>query len=617
MRRSASGRGRGEGNGGLPGRGSLAAIWVALLAGLLAGAPAPAAPPASGTTATVDTTEIHVTDVRIPVPDGVSLHARLWRPQPRDRARPTILSMTPYTADDAHDYGVFFARAGYNYLNVDVRGRGDSGGTFWPLVQDGPDGAAVVRWIAGRSWSDGRVAARGGSYRGMVQWQILAQGPLEALRTVVPTASAYPGWDFPNSKGIFSSYAARWLAFVQGRASQGALFGDSDYWNARYMEMHRQGRPFAELDEVTGVSSRVFERWIEHPHMDDYWRAPSPDPDDYARLDLPILTVTGHFDGDQPGALRYVREHMEHGSPSGRAQHHVLIGPWSHGGTRAPESELGGLTFADTAALDMDRLHREWFDWVLRDGEKPALLEDRVVYYVMGADRWRSAPSLDAVADTTRRLYLSSPSGPADGPFSPGELAPEPPERPDADRYVYDPRDTADVATLRQMEEGMTGPGAAWLDGPKLVYQSRPLEESVEVSGRMRLDAWIEMDVPDTDLAARVYEVRPTGRTIRLGETELRARHRLGVDTTALVEPGAVHRYRFDRFFWFSRRLEEGSRIRLVVAPLNTPAVQKNYNSGGDPMEESVEDARTATVRLHMSPDRPSALVLPVRSDGR
>lgn len=599
---------------GVSGRQVVAAAGLSLL--LVASGPAYSGSGVGGNGSVPDTTGIHITDVMIPVEEGVRLHGRLWRPRPRSRARPTILSVTPYTSDDAHEYGTYFARHGYAYLNVDVRGRGASEGEFWPLVQDGPDAAAVVRWVAEQPWSDGRVATRGGSYRGMVQWQIMAEGPVEPLRTAVPTASAYPGWDFPNSNGIFSSYSARWLAFVQGRASQGSLFGDSDYWESRYMEMHRGGRAFEDLDEITGVSSRVFDRWIQHPHMDDYWRAPSPDSADYARLERPILTVTGHFDGDQPGALRYYRKHMRYGSTAGREQHYLLIGPWSHGGTRDPESELGGLTFADTAALDMDALHRQWFDWVLRDGEKPAILDDRVVYYVMGDGRWRSAPSLEAVADTSRTLFLSSPSGNPEGPFEPGRLSGNPPDEADVDRYVYDPRDTADVATLESMEEP-TAPGAAFLDGPKLVYQSEPLEESVEVSGRMRLDAWIEMDVRDTDIGAWVYEIRPTGRTILLGETELRARHRLGVDTTALVEPGEVERYRFDRFFWFSRRLQEGSRIRLVVAPLNTPRVQKNYNSGGNPVTETVGDARTATVRLHLSGDRPSALVLPVRSTSR
>lgn len=560
-----------------------------------------------------DTARFTITSVSIPVSDTVRLHGRLYRPV-TDSAVATLFSMTPYTADDAHEYGSYFARHGYAYVNVDVRGRGGSDGTFRPLVQDGPDGAAVVDWISRQPWSDGRVAMRGGSYRGMVQWQTLAHGA-EALETVVPTASAYPGWDFPNEHGIFGSYAARWLSLVQGRASQGSLFGDEDYWDAKFATLHRRGAAFHTLDDLTGISSRIFEEWIEHPHLDDYWTAPSPAPADYRRFDLPILTVTGYFDGDQPGALRYYRKHMRHGSPEGRARHHLLIGPWSHGGTRHPEREHDGLTFADTAAIDMTGLHLRWFDWVLREGANPPLLDDRVTYYVMGADRWRSASSLDAVADTSRTLYLHSPEKTPDDPFDAGHLSKTPPVEPDTDQYVYDPRTTADMATLEAMEDDLTAPGAAFLDGPKLIYHSAPLKESIEVSGQMQLDAWIELDVPDTDVGVWVYEIRPTGQTIHLGHTALRARHRNGVDTVTLAEPGRVYRYRFDRFHWTSRQLRAGSRLRLVIAPLNTPGVQKNYQSGGVPMQESGEDVQTATVKLHAVPNRQSALILPVRSD--
>jgi putative CocE/NonD family hydrolase len=574
---------------------------------------APASPKAPATAAVADT-GLFVTDTMIPMDDGVRLHARIWRPDPEagpPGPLPTVLSMTPYTLDDAQEYGEYFADRGYVYVNVDVRGRGSSGGEFWPLAQDGPDGARAVEWIADQEWSDGRVLMRGGSYRGMVQWQTLAAGPPEALVSVVPTASVHPGWDYPNPSGIFLSYATRWLGFVQGRASQGSLFGANDYWSSRYRILHREGRAFAELDQVTGISDRVFERWVQHPRYDEYWRSMNPDPADYGRIDVPILTITGYFDGDQPGAMKYYREHMRHGSPSAAGDHHLVLGPWSHGGTRDPSKELGGLTFADTAVIDMEGLHDQWYRWALDEGEKPSFLEDRVVYYVMGADEWRSAPRLEAVADTTARLHLSSPGGDARDVFHSGRLERRPPGEADVDRYTHDPRDTAQADP--PTEGGYTSGGAAYLQGPKLVYHSAPLEEPLTVAGYMRLEAWIEMDVPDTDMAAFVYEIRPDGTPVRLGQSLLRARYRNGVDAPAeLVEPGRVERYVFDRFYWFARELEEGSRVRLVIAPVNTPDLDKNYQSGGNTVTETVDDARTGTIRLHMGPETPSRLLLPV-----
>jgi len=568
---------------------------------------------------------ITITDVMIPVNDSIRLHGRLYQPA-ADSSRPTIIAMTPYTVDVTHEFGRYFAERGYGYLAVDVRGRGNSEGTFRPMRQDGPDGAAVAGWIARQPWNDGQVAMRGQSYPGMVQWQVLGEAP-GLLDTAVPTAAVYPGWDLWNPFGIFVSYTARWLGSVQGRADHYALFDDGAHWKSRYRALHRSGRPFSELAEMAGLlprSQAIFERWTEHPHLDDFWRAPSPDSSDYSQLDQPILTVTGHFDWDQRGALRYYREHMQYGTETGTQKHHLLIGPWNHAGTRDPKKTLGGLTFADTAAIDMNRLHLKWFDWVLKDGPKPKMLQDRVVYYVMSAGQWRTAPSLQAVSDTSRTFYLQSPGKNPDDPFDAGTLTRQVPKSRDTDRYVYNPRDTADIATLETMQkdgtavtERYTVSGAAFLEGPKLIYHSRPVEEPFELSGQMRLDAWIELNVPDTDLAAWVYEIRPTGKTIHLGWTKLRARHRNGVETAELAQPGTVQQYTLDRFYWTSQRVQKGSRIRLVIAPLNDPAWQKNYNAAKPVMEQSVEDARTATVKLHIGPEHPSKLVLPVRADGR
>lgn len=567
-------------------------------------------------------TSLYITDVEIPTRDGAVLHGRVWRPDSvagGNGGLPVVVSMTPYTLDDAHEYGRYFARHGFVYLNVDVRGRGSSEGTFRPLAQDGPDGVDVLRWAAEQPWSDGRVVMRGGSYRGMVQWQTLAAGPPEALKTVVPTAAVHPGWDYPNPSGIFLSYATRWLSFVRGNASQESLFGDSGYWDDRYMRVHREGRAFADLAEVTGLDGRAretFERWIQHPWYDRYWRGMNPDSSDYRSVEGPVLTITGYFDGDQPGAMKYYRDHMRWGRDAAKRRHYLVFGPWSHGGTRNPEKQLGGLTFADTAAIDMEGLHREWYDWVLQGKDRPAFLEDRVVYYVMGAGEWKSASALEAASDTTRSFWLASPGGRANDPFHSGLLAAEPPSPADVDSYTYDPRDTADVAGWDVFGGDYTAGGAAFLDGPRLVYHSPPLEAPVEVSGYMKLHAWIELDVPDTDLAAWVYEVRPDGTTIYLGRSLLRTRHRTGVDRSELVEPGRVLEYTFDRFYWFSRQLKEGSRIRLVITPVNTPALDKNYQSGGNTITETAADARTGRVRLHTGPDHPSRLVLPVAPGG-
>src|SRR5438270_6581573 len=74
--------------------------------------------------------------VKIPVRDGTKLNATLYRPAGKSDKLPVVVTITPYIADTYHDRGMYFARHGYAYVIVDVRGRGNSDGEFEPFVHD-------------------------------------------------------------------------------------------------------------------------------------------------------------------------------------------------------------------------------------------------------------------------------------------------------------------------------------------------------------------------------------------------------------------------------------------------------------------------------------------------
>ena len=60
------------------------------------------------------------------------------------------------------------------------------------------------------------------------------------------------------------------------------------------------------------------------------------------------------------------------------------------------------------------------------------------------------------------------------------------------------------------------------------------------------------------------------------------------------------------------RRIGKGSRLRLVLGPVNSKYWEKNYNSGGIVADESGKDAQTVTVTLYHDAAHPSALYLPI-----
>ena len=577
--------------------------------------------PAVASAADVDITW----DVRIPLRDDVHLSAILYRPRAQADPLPAVFTLTPYVADTWHDRGMYFAAHGYVFASVDVRGRGNSEGDFEPFLNEGPDGHDAVQWLAAQPWCDGQVAMWGGSYAGFDQWATLKQGPA-ALATIAPVASVGTGVDYPALNNITYSYVMQWLTFVSGRTPNNSLFRDQAHWVEQFRRVYLEERPFCELDEAVGNPSPHFQEWIRHPATPTYWQRLLPTEREFVSFDRPILTITGHYDDDQPGALHYYREHMRHGSAAATRRHYLVIGPWDHPGTRTPQRQVGGLTFGEASLVDVNGLHRDWYDWTMKAGPQPEFLRDRVAVYLPGpgAEVWGYAPSLEQVTAGTRALQLRpAPAGAADAlaagalverPEGSGAGADTPPTAPAYDEYEYNPRDLRPA----QLE---TEPFENWITdqryalnlfGNGAVYHSAPLEEDTDIAGQFRLVLWMELDVPDTDFLATVYELAPDGSSVLLSQDVLRARYRHSLEEEELVTPGAVEQYELAGFPFMARRLGRGSRLRLVVRCPNSIYWQKNRNSGGDVSRETAAQARVAHVKIHADAEHDSHLDVPL-----
>ena len=555
--------------------------------------------------------------IRIPLRDGIHLGGTLYSPAGGTDPSACILLLTPYTTDLYHERGMYFAAHGLRFLAVDVRGRGDSEGVFRPLTQEARDGYDAVEWLARQPFCNGKVAMWGGSYNGYVQWATASEFPPH-LATFVPAASLFPGLDFPMRNNIFHPYVVQWLAFTSGHALQTALHSDKAFWSSLYREWHESGRPFRELETVLGRRFPAFREWLAHPEPDPYWDALNPTAEQYARLGMPILTITGSYDDDQPGALEHYRRHLLNAPVDSPAQHYLIIGPWDHAGTRTPSAQFGGLTFGAASLLDLPGLHLEWYRWTMGGGPKPGFLEKPVAYYVMGAECWRHAETLAAITAREEPCFLGSKTR-ADDALASGSLGAEAGSGA-PDSYVYDPRDTRGP----EVQAEARGEGGSLVDqglllalrGRQLVYETTPFDRDMEVSGFFRLVAWIAIDRPDTDFYVSVHEVDPDGGSIRLSTDAMRARHRAGLRTTQLIATDEPLLYEFQRFTFVSRRVSTGHRLRLVVAPVGRLAeatfTQKNYNGGGVVADESVRDAQPVTVRLFHDRAHPSVLYIPI-----
>ncbi|MBM2816651.1 MAG: putative hydrolase CocE/NonD family protein precursor [Ignavibacteria bacterium] len=548
---------------------------------------------------------------RIPMRNGSDLSARIWKPANVNNKLPAILWFTPYVSDEQQTDGSWFASQGYCFVSVDVRGRGDSNGEFLPLEADGRDGAQVVQWIATQPWCDGRVVMMGGSYRGMVQWQTLRELP-PSLKAIAPSASVGPGIDYPAVKNIFYSFTSRWLAFVSEATSNAKLFGDVDYWSSKFYNMHSNYLPFMSLDTFAGANAKIFRRWLSHPTYDKYWKDMVPQPEDFAKFNIPILTITGHFDDDQNGAMYYYKQHFKYASELAKEKHFLVIGPYDHGGTRRPKKELEGLTFGDNSVIDMNKLQLEFFDWVLKDNPRPKFLEKQVACYVMGDNTWKYADRIEELAPAKEVLYFSSTNEGAGDVFHSGVLSSNLLIKQNPDFFNYDPLKIVNRESyLKPQPNIYTDQSSAFADDV-LVYHTQPLENNRTICGYVKFRAYLEANVPDADFSVSLYEIKSNGNCIFLGNDIIRARYRNSLEKAELLKPGEINLYEFASFPFFCRTLNKGSRIRLVLGCLNSPEYEKNYCSGGAVELETKKDARKALIKFYHDEQYPSSLELPV-----
>jgi len=116
---------------------------------------------------------------------------------------PTILTYSPYSgALGRNGDASRWVPRGYARATADLVGTGNSGGCWdYGGRREKESGYDLVEWIAGQSWSTGRVAMMGGSYEGTTATAVAVTDPPH-LTTIVPEAAISRWYEYAYSGGI-------------------------------------------------------------------------------------------------------------------------------------------------------------------------------------------------------------------------------------------------------------------------------------------------------------------------------------------------------------------------------------------------------------------------------
>ncbi|MEG2942167.1 MAG: CocE/NonD family hydrolase [Thermomonas sp.] len=524
--------------------------------------------------------------VLVRTPDGASISTLIVRPA-KAPPSPALLSFTIYANDDwAWADAKTMAAHGYAGMVAYTRGKGRSPDAIVPFERDGDDAAAVIDWIAAQAWNDGRVGMYGGSYNGFAQWAALKHMP-KALKAIAASATTVPGIDVPMEGGIFLNFMYSWPFYAaSNRSLDDARYGDAERWAKLNRDWYASGHAYRDLPAIDGSTNPVFAKWLQHPDYDAYWQAMIPQGDAFAGIDIPVLATTGYFDGAQIGALHYFREHLRHRP---QADHTLLVGPYEHFTMQTGVPPIvQGYAVDPSARIDLQALRLDWFDHVFKGKPKPALLADRVNWQVMGADAWRHANTLEAMATRTQRLYLVPGAAAGANVLS----AQAQPKAGVVQRVDFSDRSEADWKPSPGVVNKTLDPHLG------LVFTGEPLERDTELAGPFSGVLEFTVNKRDLDLAISVFELSGKGEYVELAYWRQRASYNSDRRQRRLLQPGVLQRIEVKDTRLLGRRLAAGSRIVVTLGVIRQPDLQLNLGSGKDPSNETIADAG-APLEIH------------------
>ncbi len=518
-------------------------------------------------------------EVYIPMRDGDSLAADLYIPQ-TEMQRPTILVQTPYNKffyryNLPVGFGANPDTLPYNFVVMDWRGFYASSDAAGGESTRGEDGYDAIEWISQQSWSDGSVGTWGASALGKVQFETAEEHHPAHICAVPMVASPEYNYQVYYPNGVFRE-------------------------------------EYVEQLENLGFSLYL---WLSaHPYHDWQWQYVEDSTWAPGEISIPTLMIGGWYDHATEWVLKYFNGMRTQSIDSIAEQHKLMMGPWAHGspGQQALGSlNQGALEFPEAEGAS-DAYAQAFFDYHLLHAYNGWPYNPPVRYFQMGESQWCDSESWPPPSDffTDHILYLQ-----ADGSLSQSMPA----AGDSCSSYQYDPRDPSPTIGGPTLHTDL-------LQGPYdqapvvesrddiIIFETGVLEQPLKMAGQTEVHLYVSSNRTDTDIAVRLTNVYPDGRSMLLADGIYRMRFLQGFTTNDinLLTPGEIYQVTI-RLPDVAQTFPAGHKIRVDITSSNYPRFHRNINNGG-PLYSS-GDTLTAMNRVYHQDEYPSRITLPLTSN--
>jgi putative CocE/NonD family hydrolase len=523
--------------------------------------------------------------ILVKMPDGGQVALTVVINKKISGKQPAVLMYTIYAGTGVSRCKEAASR-GYIGIEANTRGKRLSPDKLEPHEFDAKDAYYIIDWISKQPWSNGKVGMYGGSYLGFSQWSSVKYLH-PALKTIVPQVAVAAGVDYPLHNNIFMTFMLRWIHFVQNnKLTDNEEYANEEKWNKTFGDWYKSGASYRKLDSIEGRKNATFQKWLNHPSYDSYWKNMTPQQSEFSKINIPIFTTTGYRDDDQVGAMYYFQQyHQWNKNPN----YYLLIGPWDHGGSQGyPKPELGGYKIDSIAKLPILDIVFQWFDYILKDSSKPAMLKDKINFEIMGKNEWKHVPSIDKMHNDSLRLYFSNLGSNNKYPLlakKPSQLA-----------FISQTVDFKDRSELLFAGDNM-GSYPLLLDTTikaekeKMIFISDPIDQPYAISGAVTATIVASVNKKDMDLVFDLFELTPDGKYFALEQNLQRASYAKDRSKRQLLQPNKIETINMDHTYITCRQLQKGSRIVILIGVNKNPSWQINYGTGKDVSDETIKDA--------------------------